>query len=501
MKKMKFAKKLEISQKKKFESRFSAFKLQAKFCLFSVLFSFIFAGISMGVETIHALDFSGNGPLFLSNKQIKEDLAQAERLLRENYVRYPILEKTGVNWKKAFQKMADHFLTNKNPTLTHHFQKQLIKGLEFTEDSNMRTDLFLKKRHYVQRVEPKAAFFSGIRLAQQQERFRVLPNLKLASKIVNHWYIDCATAQEVFYPILPERQSEMLFMLGQQANHQLEPLNCEFENDSGEKQNIRLPLLVTVAELNRPEMPVYKFVGGRIPYIRWYRDGKTEERAVKQFQKLARKLRKIPNLIIDVRGNKSGSFAFIEKWLKEFTSNNWKNVIVKERQTISILKGLLNRVQWNLHHSSARLLIGQDQLERKRQQLLALIDHFREKGIEEKWVGTKFIFNGNKNAPRWKTRLIILTNRHCGNGCQFLAALTKQIPQGILIGTNTGPFPRNTSRPIFQLQHSRVMLSFSHRLHLNHQEKPVSPSGYLPDYWFFPPMKISDIQRFVSKTN
>ena len=122
----KFGKKLEISQKKKFESRFSAFKLQAKFCLFSVLFSFIFAGISMGVETIHALDFSGNGPLFLSNKQIKEDLAQAERLLRENYVRYPILEKTGVNWKKAFQKMADHFLTNKNPTLTHHFQKQLI---------------------------------------------------------------------------------------------------------------------------------------------------------------------------------------------------------------------------------------------------------------------------------------------------------------------------------------------------------------------------------------
>lgn len=498
---MKFVKELKSQKISWSEFGFEAFHRLAKICLFSVLFTFSFAENSLAVETIPALDFSGRGPLFLSKKQIQEDLVQAEGLLRDNYVRYPILEKSGVKWKLAFQRIAEHLISNKNPTLTHHFQKQLIKALEFTEDPNLRTDLFLIKRHYVQRVEPKVAFFSGIRLAQQEERFRVLPNLEIANKIVNHWYIDCSTTQEVFFPILPERQSEMLFMLGQQANHQLDPLDCEFENDSGEKQNILLPLLIPEAELNRPEMPVYKFEGGRTPYIRWYRDGKTEERAVKQFQKLARKLRKTPTLIIDVRGNRNGSFAFIEKWLNEFTRSHWKNVIVQERQTLPILKGLLNRVQWNLHHSSTRLLIGQTQLEQKSLQLLALIDHFIEKEIEEKWVETKFIFNGNKNAPKWNTRLIVLTNQHCGNGCQFLAALTKQIPQGILIGTNTGPFPKNTSGPIFQLKHSRIMLSFSHRLHLNHQAKPVSPSGYLPDYWFFPPMKISDIQRFISKSN
>ena len=129
-------------------------------------------------------------------------------------------------------------------------------------------------------------------------------------------------------------------------------------------------------------------------------DGRSEERAVKQFQKLALKLRKTSTLILDVRGNKNGSFAFIEKWLKLFTRNHWKNVIVQERQTLPILKGLLNRVQWNLHQSSIRLLIGQDQLEQKRQQLEALIEHLREKGIAEKWVETKFIFNGNKNYSK-----------------------------------------------------------------------------------------------------
>ena len=39
-----------------------------------------------------------------------------------------------------------------------------------------------------------------------------------------------------------------------------------------------------------------------------------EETEVKKFYKLARALRKSRTLIIDVRGNKYGSFYFIEKW-------------------------------------------------------------------------------------------------------------------------------------------------------------------------------------------
>ena len=127
-------------------------------------------------------------------------------------------------------------LPDKNPILTHHFQKQLIKTLEFTEDSNIKADLFLKKRHYVQRIEPKVAFYTGIRMALQQKRFSVLPSLKHPNEIVNHWFIDCKTTLEVFFPILPERQTEKLFMLGQRGNHQLQPLDCAFENDSGEIQ-------------------------------------------------------------------------------------------------------------------------------------------------------------------------------------------------------------------------------------------------------------------------
>ena len=477
------------------------FQLFSKTFLLSALFIGHTAIFCSGSEPIHSLDFSGNGPIFLSKEQISEDLNLASRLFRDNYVRHSIFEQQGINWVGVFQKLESLLLKDINPVLTHHFQKQLIKALEFTEDSNIQADLFLKKRHYVQRVEPKAAFYTGITLAQQQKRFRVLPGLHQTKNIINHWFINCAKSQEVFFPVLPQRQAELLFMLGKQANHQLNHLKCTFESEARVKRDILLPLFISKSELNFEGNPIYEFVDGRIPYIRWYRDGKAEETDVKKFYKLARKLRKSQNLIIDVRGNKHGSFRFIENWLREYTSSHWKNVIIRERQTIQILNGLLNRVQWNLHHDTSRHLIGKDQLEQKREQLRSLIYHFIEKKLDQKWVETKFIFNGNKDAPEWETRLIVIANHHCGNGCQFLAALTKQIPDGTLIGTNTGSFPKNSFGPVFQLRHSRIMLTFENKLHLNHLGDPVSTSGYLPDYWLFPPTGLTEIMRYANKPN
>ena len=146
-------------------------------------------------------------------------------------------------------------------------------------------------------------------------------------------------------------------------------------------------------------------------------------------------------------------------------------------------------------------MIGKEQLGQKREQLRNLIYHFVEKGIDKKWVETKFIFNGKKNAPKWETRLIVIANHHCGNGCQFLSALTKQIPNGTLIGTNTGSFPKNSFRPVFQLRNSRIMLTFDNKIHLNHLGEPVSTSGYIPDYWLFPPMGLNEIMRYANSPN
>ena len=121
------------------------FQLFTKTFLLSVLLIGHTAIFCSGSEPIHSLDFSGNGPIFLSKEQISEDLNLASRLFRDNYVRHPIFKQHGINWGGVFQKLESLLLKDINPVLTHHFQKQLIKALEFTEDSNIQADLFLKK--------------------------------------------------------------------------------------------------------------------------------------------------------------------------------------------------------------------------------------------------------------------------------------------------------------------------------------------------------------------
>ena len=84
------------------------FSINCKFQFFIkiLLLSVILNGNTVfycnGSETIKTLDLSGNGPLFLSKKQIREDLTQASQLFRDNYVRNPIFEKNGINWEGVF---------------------------------------------------------------------------------------------------------------------------------------------------------------------------------------------------------------------------------------------------------------------------------------------------------------------------------------------------------------------------------------------------------------
>ena len=74
------------------------FQLFTKTFLLSVLLIVHTAIFCSGSEPIHSLNFLGNGPIFLSKRQISEDLNLASRLFRDNYVRHPIFEQHGINW-------------------------------------------------------------------------------------------------------------------------------------------------------------------------------------------------------------------------------------------------------------------------------------------------------------------------------------------------------------------------------------------------------------------
>jgi len=496
---------------------------RCKLCFFSALLVLSFAtntAFSAEPHSLFPVDLSGKSPLFVSAPQIEKDLVVFESLLRENYGLYGDMMQKGDVWETMFTQLEKELFANPTPLLTHHFQARLIEALAFTEDSTLRADLLFRKRHYLNKVNAGISFFTNVFLVLQEGNYRVSPN-KTYPDLANSRLIGCSSGKQsnpvlnlsdnkglpVFsilkkspfhlFPVLPERDGEQRFMLGVFANEQLKFLHCNFENKFKETVNRILPLYFPEVRAETPDSPIFRFAkGGRIPYIHWAHDGDPLDPQTQEFFKLARKLQKVETLILDVRGNANGSFAFIEKWLKELSSNQWKNVIIHEKQTPMSLRGLMNRVAWEKIKGRTSSTKIQGERAQQRQQLQALLDHFEENNLESKVIETKFIFNGKKKSPKWNKRIFVLANRHCGSGCQFLSALSKQLKNGILIGSNTGVFPKNPTVPLYQLPESKILLSINHRRHLQPSGESVSPAGYEPDYWFFPSSSIQEVFRY-----
>ena len=440
--------------------------------------------------------FEAAPPAFLSDSEILADLQVALRVVRENYGRYHELEQSGTNWEAVFRDLGARLVAEPNPVLTHHFQERLIEALGFTRDPLVSTDLFLKRRHYHRQVEPLAPFTTRLQLVKQSGRLRTLP-LQQRTGVANQWLQKCDSPQARIFPVPSERSGEQRFELGLLAAQRPAPLTCTLEDNTVRLSEHVFRLTLPSQPRNAPKSPIFRYEGGRVPYVRWYRDGDRGERRYAEFMRLATRLQRSDVLVLDVRGNHSGSFGFIERWLRELTSSGWENVVVRERHSRQTLTGLLNRTEWGLRLENNRTPAMRHALTQKRQQLAALLQRFEENNLPEKWVETKFLFNGKRESPAWKRKLIVIANTHCGDGCQFLAALAKQQDNAFLFGTPTGHYPRRSLVPLYQLPNSRIFLSVNHRVHLDTEGRHIEQVGYEPDAWVFDDSVVPQALRFA----
>ena len=121
-------------------------------------------------------------PAYLTPAQVHDDLVAAKQLIQENYVHYERLQQTGHDWDQVFSELRSQLLENPRPMLTQHFQEKLLDALQFTEDPVFRADLHLPRRHYQTRIPLVEPWFTDLRLAEQGDRFRVLPDQKFPGK-------------------------------------------------------------------------------------------------------------------------------------------------------------------------------------------------------------------------------------------------------------------------------------------------------------------------------
>ena len=473
--------------------------LQIIFCLI------LFSSASLQVnatpsDTIFPIKQFEKGPAFLTKNQMLADLEIFEQVLRESYAQVEVLRAQGHDWDNVFSQLRKELLSDEKPLLTQHFQKKLIDALSFTRDSSIKAEVRILNRDYVDSVESfRTPYYALVNLALVQERYRALPSSPFRG-VANEWFVGCRPKNFSFFPLLPERKGESLYVFGVFVNDLPEKAHCIFVNALYKPHEVDIPwkpFTSGIPDFSGDDSPIFQWKGGLVPYVRWFRDGRPKENETTEFLKIARKLRSAHTMILDVRYNRTGTYAYIENWLQQLTQNTWKNVVLKEKLSVWTLRGLLNRLQWMQQNTPRANENEHQHIAKKKQQITALLQHMQTTESPNKWVETKFIFIGDKKSPPWNKKLIVIANQECGSGCQFLAALAKQQESSFLLGENTGTFPKIPILPLFQLPNSKIQLSISHMLHLDHEGKHVPPTGYEPDYWLTSPFELKEVSRFA----
>lgn len=459
-------------------------------------------GILLGIPPLYAQsnsllvsDILVESPAFVNPAQVLEDVAFYEELIKKNYARFEILAQNGVDWENVFFHLKAELTAANRQILTRTFMNSLIQTMSFTKDPTLQGELTFRKRiHSASSKGRYVPFYTKIRLAKQGGRFRALPN-PLSSQIANQWFLHCDEKGYRFFPVVAERYGEERFVLGVLGDKAPTALNCVFEDGLKQWHTASLPLRRVPSPASN-EHAIFTWTPGEIPYIRWMRDGRREEPETEHFFNLISQLNKHRTFILDVRGNQSGSFGFIERWLHPLTNAHWQNAIIQEKQSLSTLAGILNRLEYRRARNQTSHTM-RSKIQKQQQRVRALLLYVERLKVPFRLVETKFSFSGDKAAFPWQKRMVVVANEHCGSGCQFLVALAKQLEGSFLVGENTGNYPKTLPIPLYQLPHSKIRVSLNHRLHLNHQRQPIAPSGHEPDFWLDHPAALSEIYRLA----
>ena len=436
-------------------------------------------------------------PPFLRKEKLIEDTKALYQLLSQVYSRYDSLSQQGVAWESIFQGLIQKYQQLNQPLLTQQFLQDLLEALAVTEDPTLEARMYLNKREYTKFVFPKSTpFYSQLYLSLANQKFKVLPG-KISPDIVNSWFQGCTSHRYQLLNALPGRIGEKRFVLGVLNTEFLPSIVCNFEITVGNQRSFVLPMHQTV-EFSFPSLPtdtVFQYTNQPIPYLQWFQDGKRYERETRELYNIALELQGYSVMIIDVRGNLEGSFNYLNQWFAKVTNAQWETGFLHERHSPAVLYGLLNQLEYQL--KMADTFTKRNEISQKKKQVRDLLRRLRLYAGEANTVKTKFIFSGDEFAAVWKKKLIVLANHQCGEGCQFLASLAKQLPHSYLIGESTGSYPHQPLLPLFQLPHSKINLTLNHYLQLDINNATIPAIGHTPDYWFDPQDSIEKVFRFA----
>jgi hypothetical protein len=195
---------------------------------------------------------------------------------------------------------------------------------------------------------------------------------------------------------------------------------------------------------------------------------------------LARKLRRAPGFVIDLRGNPGGNYAFAEAFVLELSSGRFSVLDESEVMGVEALEGRLNTARYEI----ALGQVGADarpHYERHLRALTQLVERARAEDQERALVSrTGQVVVGRADRP-YTGRLVLLADRGCASACEMMIALARQLPNAILAGEPTRGAMEVGEVATFRLPRSGVTVRMGTRRYRDPRGSFQESRGYEPD--------------------
>jgi hypothetical protein len=446
--------------------------------------------MSAPVELMELPDYiKGDIPDRITKPQALEDIEVLRYLLDNAYSGRFYWQQQGVDFAGGYAALRRHVEEAATPDIdTREFERQIHEAFKGINDPHTAimghevTEFFTRVRQY----------FASFVVAKEGDRYLVVqsavPDVPVGSE-----YVD---AEANLFPTLAPAGSQQ-YLVGGMSTTPREQMTVRFRH--GVVTVAMHPSRIGNIRYDRFNDIIDVATVRGIPVIRsssFWVDGKIKD--LEDFAEHGKQLRDEPFIVWNLLANDGGITTYPAQFIEHFNGiaqeRSWEAHLHSTPIAQAYFPGKNGWSSWPaawLDDATPMSEIPEYKhahIEEVRQEKVDLIANPRRF-----WVVVREA--GEQAMGDYRGRLVVLSNYRNGSAGNNALAMSKSVPNSVIVGENSNMTYAFANTRMFSLKHSRIKLRLPGRL-IIHPENSIE-RGFLPDFWLDSETPVEEVTKWL----
>lgn len=434
-------------------------------------------------------------PMYITKSQALEDIEMIQYLFDNSYCGRDYWESNGIKFERLSSELKNYVDTFSADLIdTKGFEDVLYNFLSPINDGHTSIIGF-NNRTLIKWLKP---YFAEVIIEKQDNKYIVIKS--------NQLNVDCGfeyiDSQEFLFRTISKRNSEQ-YLIGQLSTEKIDTLNVKFNSETV-SLNLHSSRIEDV-EVDHKDKLVQIDTVKYIPVLQsssfiW---SKEKEKDFVLFVEYGKNLKNEPVFVWNLIYNWGGSEYFPYTFVNNFNSTSKPNAYV-----LALHSPSSNQCYWRNKNSwlemwdevSMKALNDDtfpiDSVPFNRQNKIKKIRDEKKTVKESPNKYWEIITRPEKKQGVYKGTAIILMSNHTASAGNNAVAISKTIPNNILVGSNSSSSYAIGNVKNYCLKNSLIRLGLPGTLTIHPDNK--LEKGFLPDYWLDSEQPVKEVIDWIN---